>query len=760
MPRLAAFGALIFFLFGAGAQSPTTESLTLSGLRNEAQIMRDARGIPYVEAANDHDLYLTQGFVTASDRLWQMELLRRTARGELAEILGPAALEEDKRRRTYGFTRVVDEVLSNLPSPVRASLEAYAEGVNAYIQTLNPANMPLEFQMLQYSPQPWRPADSLLIGKVFSETLSTTWPTDLITASMSKLPADIRGRLLPEASPLDVIVVGTDSHRSARRSAPTGFSVQSLDLGPLSPDLLNAQTELAASNNWVVSGSRTVTGKPLLANDPHLAPSAPSIWYMTHLSSRDVRVAGVTVPGTPGILIGHNESIAWGMTNLGPDVQDLFLETFDPANPSMYKTPTGWSEAQTRKEEIKVRGAQTATLQVTATRHGPIVFQNTAGSFALRWTALESDSAELSAIAALNRARNWPEFRNALRTYRGPAQNFVYADVDGHIGYYAAGKIPIRSTGDGSTPYDGSTNDGEWTRYIPFDELPHLEDPPSGVIVTANNRVVGLDYPHHLTNAWSHPNRAKRIVDLLQAKPKLSIEDFRAIQADTYSIAGRKFWEETSKLLPGVLQIWDGNVNAQSHGALMVAALRDAFRRRILTGIGGETLAGQYDWPNDPFIDQIIVEKPANLLPNGVKDYGELLRASYNEASDLLTRRIAANRTLWNWGRINDVRFPHPLAGIPAGNVFQVAPFPQNGSRSNGPGPTINVGSYVSMRMIADPSNWDRTQHGIALGQSGDPRNPHWRDQLSDWRSVSPSVLPFSEAEVRKAAVSTLTLRK
>jgi penicillin amidase len=561
---------------GAGSSSST---LQLAGLRAKVTVRRDERAIPYIEATNDEDMYFAQGFVTASDRLWQMDLFRRTARGELAEIFGRAALEEDKRHRIYGFAGISEQMLAKSSAPVRAALMAYARGVNAYINSLDQKSLPPEFQILQYRPRPWTPADSLVIGKILSETLSTSWPTDLMRAFLADLPAEKRDMLLPETSALDVIVVGSDELKRKASIAPeqldaANFKIKNRDkaLHDLagieatirrSLERIGLYTEdRAASNNWVVTGAHTVSGKPLLANDPHLPASAPSIWYMVHLSSPAVRVAGVTAPGVPGVIIGHNQSIAWGVTNLEPDVQDLYLEKFDPQNPRRYLTPAGWREAILRHEEIKVRkglvdaSTETVPVDVTVTQHGPIVYERDGARFALRWTALDPQTVEFDAFYNLNRARNWNEFRAALKTYSGPTQNFIYADTSGHIGYYGAGLIPIRNTGDGSLPYDGSTDAGEWTRFIPFDDLPHLYDPLSGIIVTANNRVVGRDYPYHLTHEWVTPYRARRIRDLLQAKPKLTVDDLEQIQGDVYSIGGALFARKVRMRIAMMLIGW------------------------------------------------------------------------------------------------------------------------------------------------------------------------------------------------------------
>jgi penicillin amidase len=775
------------------AAQTNSQTIKLAGLRASVTVRRDERGIPYLEAANESDLYFAQGYVTASDRLWQMELGRRNARGELAEILGRDALEEDKRHRTYGFAQVVEAEVSQAPPQARAQMESYARGVNAFIASLDEKSLPPEFRILQFKPRPWTPADSLLMIKNFGEALSTSWPTDLIMeAGRAGLPADKRDVLLLETSPLDVLVVGTDNVRqkaAVSTAQPDSLSrtkqLETLQaLAEIERSIARSIERIglfaedrAASNNWVVSGKRTASGKPLLANDPHLGASAPSIWYMMHLAAPGLRVAGVTSPGLPGIVIGHNERIAWGFTNVGPDVQDLYIEKFDPENPRRYMTPAGWREVEVRHEEIKVRksfvdsATEIVPLDVTITRHGPIIMEKNGKRYALRWTALDPKLNDAAGFQTLNHARNWKEYVAALSSYVGPMQNMVYADVDGHIGYYAAGRVPIRKGGDGSVPYDGSTDAGEWTGFIPYDKLPHLFDPPSGIIVTANQRIVGRDYPYFLTHVWPAPYRARRILDLLQAKPKLTIDDFRAIQGDTYSIAAATFareavklsreqaagdgkWRETIQLLDA----WDGRMNADSRPALMAAVMRSEFSNRIFTAALGAEMAKNYTWPNrDTLIDRIITERPSEWLPKEFKDYAELLRACEKATRETLTKRLGADESKWAWGQSAQVRFPHPLAAVPLiGQMFSIPAFPQNGSGGNTV--SVNVGRNVSMRLIADPGDWDRTQHGITLGESGLPNSPHWKDQLEDWRNITPRVFPFTKAAVMSATRETLVL--
>ncbi len=804
--------SLALLTIGARAQTRNNSAamLNVKGLHAPATIRRDERGIPHIEAGDDADLYFAQGYATAQDRLWEMDLLRRRARGELAEIFGRTVLDEDKLHRTYGFAALADALGTQSPPAARIVLEAYAAGVNAYIESLDAQTLPPEFQLLQYKPRPWRPADSIIIGKFFAEVLSTTWQTDLVRAALADLPPAKRAVLLAEYTPLDVLVVGDDkqankasnssghSKRTAPQVAHTALSraAQLALLGAAADMRATTDRSLTrvglaaptneASNNWVVSGRRTASGKPLLANDPHLPALAPSIWYMTHLSAPGLNVAGVTAPGAPGIIIGHNEHVAWGMTNLGPDVQDLYRESFtgDAAHQT-YLTPQGPQPVVVRHEEIKVRksltdaATETLPFDVQSTRHGPIILEQGGAHYALRWTALDPTALEFAAFYKLNRARNWTDFQTALSEYRGPTQNFVYADTEGHIGYYGAGVIPIRKTGDGSVPYDGAKDEGEWASFIPFAALPHVYDPPTGLIVTANQRVVGRSYPYFLTHLWAGPYRSRRIYELLQAKGnKLTAADFRAVQGDVYSIGGATFAHEAGTLLAVMLAAmngaevdaklhmtamalagWDGRVNADSPVAPWAAEMRLAFQRRMVTALLGAERAGKFAWSNDAYIERLITERPADWLPQEFKTYNALMRACYEDARVALTKKIGADEAQWTWGRYAQVRMPHPLAAVPfVGQPFLIPPFPQNGSGASA-GPTVNVGASVSMRFIADPADWDKTQHGIALGESGLPASPHWSDQLADWRAVTPRVFPFSKSAVVAATKTTLTLQ-
>lgn len=753
------------------------ESIAFPSLKDEVTIRRDERGIPFIDATNEADLYFAQGYATAEDRLWQMDFLRRTARGELAEVMGSGALEIDKLHRIYGFRNLAERLWERASDHTRKVLDAYAGGINAFIDRCDAKSLPVEFQVLQYQPKPWTPVDSLALGKLFAEKLSFTIEADLLRALLSDLPPERVAWLLPETSPLD-LTDGRQSQTESREFSPTALSILTEVLKRMrrARAVTNGDSEIG-SNSWVVGGDKTVSNKPMLASDPHLPPTSPSIWHIVHLSAQDLRVAGVAVPGVPGVMIGHNEWIAWGVTNLCPDVQDLYLEQFDTENPHSYKTPDGWREAESRTEEIAVRSGPNGSrnsptkVEVKVTRHGPVIFQTGSLGLALRWTALDDDIIDLDTFLALNRARNWDDFATALSGYGGPPQNFTYADTAGHIGYYAAGRIPVRKSGDGSVPYDGTTDEGEWIGSVPFAEMPHALDPPSGVIVSANQRIVDHAYPHHLTHNWRVPYRARRIHERLQAESQFDVEGFCSIQADTYSYPDAIFAAEIVKLGQQLLKAspewsevvdqlsgWNGYADAESTVLPLVFAMRKAFRNQILTAALGSERAHLYEWRNEgTFVDRMITQRPKSWLPAEFGDYESLLLACYREAVNKLAEKLGPNRDQWTWGRLAEVRFPHPLESVGAvAAKFATGTFPQN---TGGSMPTVNAGSRVSIRFIVDLSDWDTTRLCLPLGESGVHSSPHREDQSDEWRNVNPRVLPFSEHAIAGATHSLLVLK-
>jgi len=766
----AVCAATIVLVFDASGQK-----VTISDLKADVTVRRDARDIPYIEAQNDSDLYFMQGYQTARDRLWQMDLMRRLARGETAEIFGNAALEQDKRWRRFGFASIANDSLSNLSPELRAALNDYARGVNAYIATLTDKQLPVEFQILQYKPRQWTPTDTIVIGKILADALSTTWQNDLLRASLEhSLPKDKLADAENEITPYDVVLYGKDIARSAGvASAPSvspdllAFAARDAEIRRQGLSMIGLYAEdLAASNNFVVSGKRTVDGKPILENDPHLQATAPGIWYMVHLSTPTMRVAGVTFPGVPGIVLGHNQFIAWGATNVGPDVQDLYAETFNENGD--VKTPTGWTAARLRHETIAVRpnplSPKTTNVIVDYidTPHGPVIAEEGGKKYALKWTALDPKNQEFEAFFQLNRARDWNEFQKALRTYGGATQNFVYADVKGNIGWYAAGRIPIRRVGDGRVPYDGSTTDGDWIGYIPFEELPHLYNPPSGIIVTANQRIVGTDYKYtSIGRDVAPPFRARDIYNDLTKKTKLTMNDARDAEYEVYNIplanlaraivaqnAGKA---DSLVVMITILSGWDGRMAANSVGATLANEIRGCMVERI----ANDNKPLPQFIIRDRILDVAVRSNDKKWLPTGVESWSALMNSCTIEAVGSLNKRLGKNSggdfSNWQWGKTFQSRFPHPLAAVPLiGMQFATPVVPLDGS-----GQTPDVGSSVSMRFITSPGNWDATRHVIPLGESGDPKSPHFKDQFDAWRTGTPMIFPFSQQAVEKAAVST-----
>ncbi len=760
-----AFNTLLLLLSVATAQEPPKE---ISGLKQNVTVRRDSRSIPYIEAGNDIDLYFVQGYVTASDRLWQMDLLRRVARGETAEIFGKAALEDDKRWRRFGFAKISDESITFLSPELRAALESYARGVNAYVATLDDKSFPIEFRMLQFKPREWRAADSIVVGKILADALSSTWRNDLLRASQQSLPKEKLADLTNQITPWDVVLFGKDARNADRgvRSAEWLKATKLDDMIAASKLLEDARRtslsrvgmyaeDLAASNNWVISGKRTADGRPLLANDPHLLASAPGIWYLTHLSTPMMRVSGVTFPGVPGIVLGHNAEIAWGATNVGPDVQDLYIETFDAEG--KYKTPGGMATPVIRREEIKVRtnllkpDTDTVSLDVVETRNGPIILEDGARKYALKWTARDPQNSEFEAFYFLNRAKDWKEFKMALRTYGGSTQNFVYADVKGNIGWYAAGRIPIRRVGDGSMPYDGANNDGDWIGSIPFDELPNLYNPPNGFIVTANQRIVGTSYKYtQVSRDTAPPWRARRIYDLLNSNKKVSMDGVAGIQLDAFNLPIKNFAAEVIKLNAAtgetieVIKAWDGVMRPDSNAALVAAEIRSC--------TAGKIAADNPGIPSGIILSRVVdvgimQSKPDRWLPKSYPTYASLIKSCDTELSSMLRTKYGADPAGWTWGAVSKSRFPHPLAAAPLiGGQFGTPSVGLSGSRE-----TPNVASSVSMRYIASPGNWDATRHVIPLGQSGDPQSAHYKDQFELWRTGAPAVFPFTKEAVHAA---------
>ncbi len=768
---LATFTAL--FTLSCYAQTVTNSSQwIIPGLKENVVVRRDVRSIPYIEARNDSDVYFMQGYETARDRLWQMDLYRRVARGRVAELFGKTVLEEDKRWRRFGFSEIAEKSLKVTEPNLRKALDDYARGVNAYIATLDEKTLPIEFQILQYKPEPWVATDTLVIGKILADGLSTTWWQDLEKIRLQALPKEKYDSITSKITPSDLILYGSDKGAKAAGSTQAnGFSITGYEQEIAAAKEVRKSSlkrvgfyeeHLAASNNWVVSGKRTADGKAILANDPHLQATAPGIWYLIHLSTPAMRVSGVTFPGVPGVVLGHNESIAWGATNVGPDVQDVYFEEFNEKGE--YKTPDGWKKPIQRKEEIKFRAnplspkLDVETLDVIETRNGVIFNETNGKKLALNWTARAPENQEFEAFFSLNRAKNWDDFNASLKSYGGSSQNFVYADTKGNIGWHVAGKVPIRRKGEGDVPYDGSKNDGDWIGSIPYDELPNLYNPESGFIVTANQRIAGTDYRYQqITRQIAAPWRARRIFELLNSNDKVTMDYNDAIQHDSFNIPLSGFAKEIVKRKAAssetlsILANWDGNMKADSVGA----TIADQINACVGNEIANDSKPASGWQIRQVILPWAIPNNDQLWLPKKYSNWDDLLTSCDGEAIKELekTARLGGtDRSNWKWGSFRVVTFNHPLAVAPLiGGQFKLS-----FTNVDGSGQTPNVGTNVSMRFVAKPANWDETRHVIPLGQSGNPQSLYWKDQYDSWQTGKSTVFPFSKTAVERDAKDVL----
>jgi penicillin amidase len=649
---------------------------------------RDRLGIPHIEAASLEDALWVQGYVTAQDRLWQMDLLRRISGGELAEILGPAMLPTDRESRTFGFHRIAQAAVGQLPAEDRAALESYRRGVNAFLES-HRSNLPLEFQILRYQPRPWEVSDSLRIALHMFRVLTSTWRDEILRRS-----------LLERATPGQV---------NALLPVRTGREV--------SP----------GSNAWVVSGAHTASGKPLLANDPHLEYSIPCIWYTVHLKAPGLHVTGTSLPGLPGVIIGHNERIAWGVTNLHFDVQDLYLSD---------------AAVSSATEVIRVRGQADFTLTVQHTRRGPVLTELGSQKAALRWLPAEPGIWEYPFLE-LNRAANWTEFRRALSRFAGPAQNYVYADVDGNIGYQAAGRLPIRRGYDGSLPVP---DDGrhDWSGYIPFDDLPSFYNPPSGRVVTANQNPFPPKYRYPINGNFAPHYRSARILQLLAHRSQPA--DFLRIQNDVYSpfahTLARALLDALDRRNPSnpdlawaasQLRSWDGHFHPHSSAPVLVALAYTRILRLTLESIVGEK-AGLYNSQmGTAFVETLLASPDDDLLLRSLSQAVAELRA--NPAASL-------------WGRYLETTIAHPVGHrLPLLNRwFDIGPFLQSGTTTTVKQTTKRLGP--SMRLVVDLAEFDRSLQVLTTGQSGQPFSPHYKDQWSAYHEGRAFPLAFHSPKI------------
>ena len=760
----------------------------LNGLRGAVEVRFDRFAVPHVFAGSDADAWRAVGYLQARDRLWQMELYRRAASGRLSELLGESTVAIDQRFLTLGLRLAAEREWQRTPAEVRAAFESFAAGVNAAMPASR-GERPLELQLLGLTPEPWTPIDSLAISKLFAWRLGENHRAELLRYALLQEEGPRVLELFPPAPAWSPVILERRSNREDGRGQRAEV-VYPPGLEWLSPD------SHAMSNSWVIHGSRTASGRPILANDPHLAIEMPSVWWEVHVVSDLLNVAGVTIPGIPFVVIGHNARIGWGLTNVGSDVQDFFVEQLDPSR-QRYRVGEDWVPLEIRRHEIRVSGRRDPLIfEVRSTRHGPVrnadewyevypgdppvpVLSSVEGPaplsetvLALKWhPVLEGNAA--AAFDGLARAANWTAFVDAVRRFSAPAQNFVYGDVDGNIGYAMSGLVPIRTGSDGVLPVPGAPRDADWHSFVDVTQLPAVLNPRSGQFVTANNEV-DRALPYLVTRDWVAPFRSQRITQLLGDRRGLDIAAMRHIQADITSLSADLILKSID--VPDSikeLRTWDRRIDG-SAVSLVYAAFEEALWRRTFADemraplydrfyryAGNERFAGLHGVIGDarsPWFDD-------RSTPNVVETRDDVVRQAAEDALGGLRARFG-DSAAWRWDEAHAVKFSHPLSG--GGRIldwfFSRGPVPVGGDSMTvnktttdlrRPYATTDAASY---RQILDVGAWDGSWGVNTTGQSGHPRSPHYFDQNRLWRQGEYRPLPFTRSAVDAATVSRLEL--
>jgi penicillin amidase len=797
LAALIAVSVCAFFWYQGATQPQVEGRVKLAGLSAPVDIVRDAQGVPHIYARSADDAYFALGFVHAQDRLWQLELNRRIAAGRMAELFGAKAVDTDRFLRTLGVRRNAERIVPNLSADARAALESYSKGINAFLaQRTGP--LPPEFLLTGApAPEPWQPADSLGWQTMMAWDLSGNWTQELLRMRLAqRLSLQQINEFLPPY-PGEEPVKTQDYTKLYRELGSTTQQLSKVAaIAP--PSLIDGM----GSNNWVVSGALSETGKPLVANDPHLSMSAPSLWYLAHLSAPGLNVIGGTLPGLPMVVLGRNDRVAWGFTNTAPDVQDLFIERINPADDRQYQTPEGWAAFKTTTETIKVKGQPDVKLEVRESRHGPVitgalpVLAKAAVNpkkyvVAFSWTALRADDSTLQAGIRLNRAGNWQEFLDAAKDFSAPQQNVIYADVDGNIGFIAPARVPIRKAENdlkGLAPAPGWDARYDWGGFIPFDQLPRQYNPASQRVVTANDKIVGPEYPHFLTSEWTPPYRGDRIRQLLDARPKHSMNSFAEIQKDHVSLAAQELLPIVRNTVPrtdrakaalDTLARWNGDMDANlSQPLIFNAWMREASRRIFADELGMALMNDYWEQRNvhQPMVNVLKdkdgqgrwcsdIARSSTVKPQTCDD---VLSASLDTALADLENRYGTKMSEWRWGNAHVARSEHrPFSKVePLARLFDIR-MPASGDTY-----TVNAGRLslrdekdpfatrhaAGFRALYDLSDLENSRFIQATGQSGNALSPLYRNYAQRWADVAYVPMKTQRPEVEKGSLGILTL--
>lgn len=718
---LTAAAAFYWFLYRPLPQTSGTIETLVS---QPVEVVRDALGAPHIKARALDDAWFAEGFTAAEDRMFQMDGLRRLAAGELSAIAGPSALESDRDSRRMRMRRIAEQVYATMPQSDRSAMEAYSRGVNAYIESHH-GRYGIEFTLLGYDPRPWSVVDSLLCGLQMFRELSTTWKNKLIEQKMLRGGEPDKVRFLfPDRSGFE-FMPGSDEH--------------------------------PGSNAWAVSGVHSATGRPLLSNDMHLEFSLPGIWHMEYLEAPGMKVAGVSLPGMPGIISGHNDRIAWGETNLGFDVQELYAEKID-LRTGRYLYQGKIEQARSERDLIEIRGRPPEELTNLVTRHGPVFQIQNGEVMTLKWVAAEPNTVA-DVFLDIDRARNWEDFKHAIGRFGGPGQNFVYADIDGNIGYHASGKLPIRRGYSGGTPVDGSSGDFEWQGFIPFDELPQVWNPPEGFIVTANQNPFPPGYPYEAGGNFDSPYRSRQILDMLRASGnKLKPADSLRIQKDVYS-GFHKFLAQQLVNAYGnrsgpsaefsdamaMLRKWDGQMDRDRPEPLILTLafqyLEKAVAERASPGNGDDY---------NPKLAYAVMERLLRERPSGwFGDYNQTLLQAFADGMEEGQRMQGKDPKRWKWGRYMYLEVKNPVVGrVPVvGKYFNIGPTPLSGAPTTVKQTTRVLGP--SERMNASPGDWDASLLNLPVGESGHVASRHYSDEWDAYYNGTSFQMQFDKVDVR-----------
>ncbi len=759
--------------------------IELPGMGASVEVLRDRWGVPHIYAGNLEDLFFVQGFVHGQDRFWQMELHRRLATGRMSELFGSEFLEIDRAARTVGFSRLAKSDLENLTESARLVLSAYTRGVNAYLEC-EEEHLPIELLLIHHKPQAWTEIDSIAFLRLVLWELSYGWYGEITRARVGEIVGSREAHAMDVPYPAGSPCTLPEGIEVRMARAPRGGLFQEAG----NPFIKRGM----GSNAWTLAGERTVTGKPFLCNDMHMPMMAPTIWYENHLSSGDFHVTGVSIPGIPLIVGGHNDSIAWGMTVAFTDCEDLFVEKFDPENPRRYWYRDEWQEAGLISETILVKGSKEPHVeQVMVTHHGPVVsdvIDTGAERMALQSMVLQPGDM-FDALFKLNAAQNWDEFKNSICKVKIAALNAVYADVHGNFGYWTTGTVPIRAKGDGLTPAPGYTGEYEWVGEVPFQDMPHALNPEKGWIVSANNRIIPEDYPYYLGSIWVNGYRARRLAEMIQSKPKLSPEDFSAMQMDVTSIPGMEFVQKLDgfesqdpdvKLALEQLRAWDGQLTPTTTGGTLYEVIANVLMEDLLRPKLGEELTLQvlglgFDplfYPASEYIGHAssrllrLLDEQESWWFEDAGGRDAMLEQSIRKAMNWLRKRLGPDVKDWQWGKIHRLGYNHAMCAMgPLGSAFSRGPFPIGGDVDtpmqmafSPADPYDSNMSTPSMRLIMDAGDWSRSLSLTPMGQSGQLGSTHYDDQIPLYLEGKYHPMLWSRQQVEAELEARLILTK